>query len=60
MEFLIQTQLFDVSGEWARPIFNLQSDYRSLTKDERVKRDYDHMPLAKKRRMRYYFFLFKN
>lgn len=38
-------------NEWARPIFNLQTDYRSLSKDERMKRDYDNMPVAKKRRL---------
>ncbi|KRY72056.1 Protein IWS1 -like protein [Trichinella pseudospiralis] len=27
-------------SDWARPIFNLQTDYRSLSKEERQRRDY--------------------
>ncbi|KRY37752.1 Protein IWS1 -like protein [Trichinella spiralis] len=29
-----------ILGDWARPIFNLQTDYRLLSKEERQRRDY--------------------
>ncbi|MFH4982937.1 hypothetical protein AB6A40_009646 [Gnathostoma spinigerum] len=38
--------------EWARPIFQLDSDYRSMTKDEREQRDYAQIPEAKRKMMR--------
>ncbi|KAL7060347.1 hypothetical protein AAHC03_09680 [Spirometra sp. Aus1] len=31
-------------NEWSRPIFNLTSDYRTLTKEERKQLDYEHLP----------------
>ncbi|VDQ01290.1 unnamed protein product [Trichobilharzia regenti] len=31
-------------NEWLRPIFNLKSDYRTLTKEERKQLDYEHLP----------------
>ncbi|CAH8452730.1 unnamed protein product [Schistosoma turkestanicum] len=31
-------------NEWLRPIFNLTSDYRTLTKEERKQLDYEHLP----------------
>lgn len=32
---------FFVLDEWARPIFELKTDYKSLTRDAREKRDVD-------------------
>ncbi|VDP04240.1 unnamed protein product [Soboliphyme baturini] len=37
-------------NEWARPIFNLPSDYRSITKEERMQSDYERMPPTKRGR----------
>ncbi|VDD83683.1 unnamed protein product [Mesocestoides corti] len=31
-------------NEWSRPIFNLTSDYRTLSKEERKQLDYEHLP----------------
>lgn len=36
--------------EWARPIFNVTTDYHSLTKEEREQRDYEHVPKKRKTR----------
>ncbi|KAM3729171.1 IWS1-like protein [Dirofilaria immitis] len=38
-------------SDWARPIFQLDTDFRSMTKDERVQRDYAQLPEAKRRRL---------
>ncbi|VDN03445.1 unnamed protein product [Thelazia callipaeda] len=38
-------------SDWARPIFQLDTDFRSMTKDERIKRDYEQLPEAKRRRL---------
>ncbi|GFR20732.1 protein IWS1 homolog [Trichonephila clavata] len=38
--------------EWARPIFNVTTNYHSLTKEEREQRDYDHVPKQMKRKDR--------
>ncbi|KAK2154095.1 hypothetical protein NP493_2224g00012 [Ridgeia piscesae] len=36
-------------NEWSRPIFNLTSNYKMLSRQEREERDYEHLP--KKRRL---------
>ncbi|KRZ06609.1 Protein IWS1 -like protein, partial [Trichinella zimbabwensis] len=36
-------------SDWARPIFNLQTDYRSLSKEERQRRDYKTNTAAAKK-----------
>ncbi|KAK0404144.1 hypothetical protein QR680_017309 [Steinernema hermaphroditum] len=37
--------------EWARPIFQLDTDMRSLDKDERTLRDFEHIPEVKRKNM---------
>uniref|UniRef100_A0A915DYW8 TFIIS N-terminal domain-containing protein n=1 Tax=Ditylenchus dipsaci TaxID=166011 RepID=A0A915DYW8_9BILA len=37
--------------EWSRPIFQLDTDFRSLSRDERVQRDFEHMPVVKRRKL---------
>ncbi|XP_035208426.1 protein IWS1 homolog [Stegodyphus dumicola] len=34
--------------EWARPIFNVTTDYSVLSKEEREQRDHDHIPKKRK------------
>lgn len=38
-------------NEWSRPIFNLNTNFRSMTKEERERRDFDHMPKKRKERL---------
>lgn len=39
-----------ILDEWSRPIFNLTSNFKMLSKQEREERDYEQLP--KKRRVR--------
>ncbi len=39
------------TDEWARPIFGLASDFKSLTRDEREERDYAHLSQSKRTRL---------
>ena len=51
------------ADEWSRPLFNLTSNYKSLSKEEREQRDYEQIP--KRRRTRFvapddfFFFAFE-
>ncbi|CAB3409428.1 unnamed protein product [Caenorhabditis bovis] len=38
-------------GEWARPIFQLDTDYSTLTREERLHRDFERMPEVKKKKL---------
>ncbi|CAG9530001.1 unnamed protein product [Cercopithifilaria johnstoni] len=38
-------------SDWARPIFQLDTDFRSMTKDERIQRDYAQLSEAKRRHL---------
>uniref|UniRef100_A0A1I7YY35 TFIIS N-terminal domain-containing protein n=1 Tax=Steinernema glaseri TaxID=37863 RepID=A0A1I7YY35_9BILA len=38
-------------GAWSRPIFQLDSDMRTLDKDERTQRDFEHIPAVKRKNM---------
>ena len=35
-------------SNWSRPIFNLETDFQSISRDERVRRDLDHMTKFKR------------
>ena len=37
--------------EWARPIFGVASDLKSLSRDKREERDYAHLSQAARRRL---------
>jgi len=37
-----------ISDEWSRPIFNLTSNYKNLSREEREERDYEQLPKKRK------------
>ncbi len=41
-----------ILDEWARPIFGLASDFKSMTRDEREERDYANLSQEARRRIR--------
>uniref|UniRef100_A0A8R1HYJ9 IWS1-like protein n=1 Tax=Caenorhabditis japonica TaxID=281687 RepID=A0A8R1HYJ9_CAEJA len=40
-------------GEWARPIYHLDADYSTISRQEREERDYSRMPSQRKQKLAY-------
>lgn len=45
-------------NEWSRPIFNLTANFRSISKEDREQRDFEHMPKKRKMRFESFYSLF--
>ena len=41
--------LYYYKDNWSRPIFNLDGNFKQLTKEERLQRDMDHVKMMSKR-----------